>query len=69
MSLHDAGSVLDALLADVGRRAERRQVRAHERYEVHEDARHREGERHPAVTGLQSGATATRSRTTSHTQM
>ena len=40
-----------ALLADVGRRAESRQVSTHQAQEVQSDARNRKGEGQPAVSG------------------
>ena len=46
--LHHMGH---ALLADVGRRAEGRQMGTHQAREVQDDASHRKGERQPAVLG------------------
>ena len=46
-----AAQVAERLLAHVRRRAERRQVGAHERREVHQQARCRERERKPAPEG------------------
>ena len=46
--LHQVGH---ARLPDVRSRAERRQVGAHQRGKVDDDARHREGEGHPSVAG------------------
>ena len=46
--LHHMGH---ALLADVGRRAEGRQMGTHQSREVQDDASHRKGERQPAVLG------------------
>ena len=46
--LHHMGH---ALLADVGRRAEGRQMGTHQSREVQDDAGHRKGERQPAVLG------------------
>ena len=40
----------DAPLADVGRRAKRRQMRAHQSRKIQQDAAHRKAKGHPAIT-------------------